>query len=84
VENRHLAPFPSVSFLKYGYQEPIACFTSGWLFALRQKSRKMAKNEMPHLIQPIEEIRIFAQSLLKIAPLRARFAMLGCYIRKDQ
>ena len=27
--------------------------------------------------------RIFAQSLLIIAPLHARFAMLGCYIKKD-
>ena len=61
----------------------MACFTSGWLFVLRQKSRKTAKNEMPYLIQPIEEIRIFAQSLLKIAPLRARFALLDCYISKD-
>ena len=43
----------------------------------------MAKNETPLLIQPIEIIRIFAQSLLKTAPSRARFAMLGCYIRKD-
>ena len=30
------------------------------------------------------KIRIFAQSLLKIAPLRARFAMIGCYIKKDK
>ena len=32
------------------------------------------------MIQRIDKFRIFAQSLLKIAPLRARFAMLGCYI----
>jgi hypothetical protein len=35
------------------------------------------------LIQPIEKSRIFAQSLLKIAPSSARFAMLGCYIEKN-
>ena len=61
----------------------MACVTSGWLFVLRQKSEKSAKNETPLLIQPIEIIRIFAQSLLNMAPLRARFAILGCYIRKD-
>jgi hypothetical protein len=43
----------------------------------------MTQNETPHLIQPIEKKRIFAQSLLKTAPSRARFAMFGCYIRKD-
>jgi hypothetical protein len=43
----------------------------------------MAQNETPHLIQRIEKSRIFAQSLLKIAPLSARFAMLDCYKRKD-
>ena len=35
-------------------------------------------------IQRIEKIRIFAQSLLKIASSRARFAMLDCYIKKDK
>jgi hypothetical protein len=59
----------------------MACVTSGWLFVLRQKSNKSAKNETPLLIQPIEIIRIFAQSLLKESPSRARFAMLGCFIR---
>jgi hypothetical protein len=64
--------------------QPIACVTRGWLFVLRQKSKKTSKNETPHLIQRIDKNRIFAQSLLKIAPLRARFAMIGCYIRKNQ
>ena len=74
----------SVSFFNRTDLKPITCVTRGWLFVLRQKSKKKSKNETPHLIQPIEKIRIFAQSLLKIAPSRARFAMLGCYIRKNQ
>ena len=73
----------SVSFFKRTDLKPITCVTRGWLFVLRQKSKKKSKNETPHLIQPIEKIRIFAQSLLKIAPSRARFALLGWYIRKD-
>jgi hypothetical protein len=73
----------SVSFFKRTDLKPIACVTRGWLFVLRQKSKKTAKNETPHLIQLIEKIRIFAQNLLKIALSRARFTMLGCYINKN-
>ena len=70
----------SVSFFKRTDLKPITCVTRGWLFVLRQKSKKTSKNETPHLIQRIEKKRIFAQSLLKIAPLRVSFTIVGCYI----
>lgn len=62
------------------------CHTGVWILCdcHRLSRPQRDKNETALLIQPIEIIRIFAQSLLKTASSRARSAILGCYIRKDK
>lgn len=36
------------------------------------------------MIQRIDKFRIFAQNMLKVSLSCTRFALLGCYIRKDK